>query len=230
MIDRRDLLAGMACLGSLGLAETLRPRERLVLMPRGGKLASLVPQDIGPWRAAPGGDIVIPRTDGTLASTIYSDQMARRYVSGDPRRAEIMVVAAYGAAQSDTLQLHRPEVCYPAVGFEVSGRRLIDLHIAGGASLPTVALTARAKERTEDVLYWTRVGDDLPRTASEQRSGRLRAAFAGYVGDGVLFRLSAVRMDSAAQFDDLTEFTKVLVGELSAPARIALLGRRFKNS
>lgn len=226
MISRRDWLAGCSCVGALGLAEALRPRERLTLMPTGSKLASLVPHEVSSWRSASGGDIVIPRTEGTLASTIYSDQLARRYVS-DSGRAEIMVLAAYGAAQSDILQLHRPEVCYPAVGFEIAERRLVDLALPGHPALPVVAITATTQWRTEDLLYWTRVGNDLPQTSAEQRSDRLRAAFNGYVGDGVLFRMSAVRNDESPRFADLGAFARALVDSLTGPARLALLGPRF---
>lgn len=226
MIDRRDMLAGLGCAAILGTAEWLRPRRSLVLMPEGAALTEIVPARVGSWSSSDGGDIVIPRTEGSLAATLYSDQLARSYQYPADDRPDVMILAAYGRVQNDALQLHRPEVCYPAVGFEIVERRFIDIPSAAAKPVPAVALTARAGDRVEDIVYWTRVGDDLPRTASEQRNGKLIAAMAGYVGDGVLFRSSAVRSeDGGPLFDELLGFLGSLINALSPNARVALLGR-----
>ena len=225
MIERRNLLAGLACLGVLGTAEFLRPRRRLVLMPEGAGLKDIVPMTVGSWSATEGGDIVIPRTEGSLADKLYSDQLARSYRNETADTPPVMVLAAYGGVQNDELQLHRPEVCYPATGFEIVERRFIDIPVRSGRPVPAVALTARAGGRVEDIVYWTRVGNDLPRTASEQRSDKLRAAMAGYVGDGVLFRSSAVRTDENPLFGELQSFLATFIAALTPEARVALLGR-----
>jgi EpsI family protein len=226
MIGRRNLLAGLGCLGAVGTAEFLRPRRKIVLMPEGAKLTDIVPATFAGWSSGEGGDIVVPRTEGSLASTLYSDQLARSYhdtVATDP---EVMVLVAYGAAQSDLLQLHRPEVCYPAIGFEIIDRRFMDIG-KGNRRIPAVGLTARAGSRVEDIVYWTRLGDALPRTASEQRADRLESAMQGYIGDGVLFRASAARTSDEPLFGQLTGFLEALVTSLRPEARVALLGRKL---
>lgn len=228
MIDRRDLLVGLGCFSALGATETLRPRRKVVLMPTGAKLANIVPRRFPGWEPAQGGDIVIPRTEGTLAARLYSDQLARVYrpvAIGDA--TEVMVLIAYGAAQSDVLQLHRPEVCYPAVGFQITARKSVDLLLRSGFGwLPAVALTAELGGRTEDILYWTRVGNSLPRTASEQRGDRLRAAFQGYVGDGMLVRASAVRIGGTPAYGELAACLTGLVEALAPRDRPAFIGPR----
>lgn len=226
MIDRRDMLAGLGCAAILGTAEWLRPRRRLVLMPQGAALVDIVPATFGSWSASESGDIVIPRTEGSLASQLYGDQLARSYSNSDNDLPDVMVLAAYGSTQNDALQLHRPEVCYPAIGFEIVERRFVTVKSMRATPIPAVALTAQAGDRLEDIVYWTRVGNDLPRTASEQRSGKLRAAIAGYIGDGVLFRASAVRQeDGRPLFDELLGFLGELIDKLTPQGAVALLGR-----
>jgi len=223
--DRRDFLAGMACLAALGGAEWLRPREPLILMPQGVKLAAIVPQQIAPWQRGGDGDVVVPRTEGSLASQLYGDQLARIYIRGDQPGLPMMLSIAYGVRQSDALQLHRPEACYPAIGFRVGPSHRVNLAAPGGA-VAAVSLTASLPERIEDIVYWTRVGRRFPATAAEQREMRLADAVAGLVPDGALVRASAVRTDQAIPvFAAVTGFLETMIAALDAAGRQALLGR-----
>lgn len=227
MMQRRDILAGLACLGAMGTAEWLRPRHQLVLMRAGTSLKQIVPLNFGSWRGGESGDIVIPRTEGSLAARLYSDELGRLYrnVDSDANIGDVMLLAAYGKSQSDSLQLHRPEVCYPANGFAITYRKFVDIRI-GQFTIPAVALTAVAGSRIEDIVYWTRLGEALPRTAGEQRTDRLEAAMAGYVGDGVLMRASMVRSDPTNQgFDMLSDFMAQLVAAVAQRDRPALIGK-----
>jgi EpsI family protein len=222
-LDRRDLLAGFACAGALGAAEWLRPRTRVVLMAPGGKLTNLVPDRLGPWRQGMDGDIVVPRTEGSLASQLYGDQLARIYFRADQPDLPMMLSIAYGDQQSDALQLHRPEACYPAVGFSVSPPRPLSL-VAGGLSIPAVALTATMRDRVEDLIFWSRMGRRFPRSEGEQRAMRFTNAIEGIVPDGALVRASAVRTRKAMPvFDQVEDFLKALMGALGSEGRRVLL-------
>ena len=222
-MDRRDLLAGLACCGALGAAEWLRPRTALVLMPQGGKLTDLVPRQVGPWLLGGDGDIVLPRSEGSLASKLYGDQLARTYFRTDQLRLPIMLSIAYGTQQSDALQLHRPEACYPAVGFTVGPSRPSVIK-AGPLAVPVVELTARVQERVEDIVYWTRIGRNFPRSDAEQREMRLADALAGIIPDGALVRASAVRVDPAQPvFRAVAEFLRAMASVLSPDGQRVLL-------
>ena len=226
MTTRRDLLVGLGCFAAVGTAEILRPRRHVVHMPAGKNLSSIVPHRLGDWQLGGDGDIVQPRTEGTLASKLYSDELARIYHhAADPSRA-IMLSVAYGSEQSDSLQLHRPEACYPAVGFTIGERRPTRLDLAGGAAVATVSLEAHSQQRFEDIVYWTRVGDAFPRNNSEQRDARLAAAIHGVIPDGVLVRASALREDRARpQFEMVNAFLLALASDLPADAHAVLLGK-----
>lgn len=222
-IQRRDLLIGALCAGALGTAEWLRPRRQLLLLPAGATLAAIIPERFGGWREDQGGGVVTPPTEGSLADRLYDEQLVRSYADNDSATS-IMLLATYGRAQSDGLQLHRPESCYPAVGFAIVERRLSAVTVAPGVTVAAVSLSARLGDRHEDIVYWTRLGEALPQTAGDQRSARLAAAVAGYVGDGVLLRASAVRVDDAPQFDRINRFLRDLVLAVAPDKRAALIG------
>lgn len=222
-LDRRDLLAGLACAGGLGLAEWLRPRTPVVLMPQGGKLTNLVPQQLGPWSQGQEGDIVVPRTEGSLASRLYGDQLARIYYRADQANLPMMLSIAYGSRQSDSLQLHRPEACYPAVGFAVGPPRSLMLDL-GVRQVPAVALTATVRDRIEDLVYWTRMGRRFPRNEAEQREMRFANAIEGLVPDGALVRASAIRTNPEVPvFGAVEAFLKALASSLGRDGRKVLL-------
>ena len=232
MIDRRDLLLGVGCVAALGMAEWLKPRHVRRLLPPGTSLPSIVPSRVSGWQVGSGGDIVIPRTSGTLASRLYSDELARNYEATASGSIEppVMLLIAYGSSQSDSLQLHRPEVCYPATGFEVTALAPDDIALAPGRVVPAVRLTATLQDRIEDIIYWTRLGESLPRNESEQRRARFNAALAGTLEDGVLVRASSIRSDSSRnRFAEIHQFLELLLRDSSPLGRQALLGSQFSR-
>lgn len=225
MIDRRDFLIAALCASAVAGAEALRPRRALDLL-GDLDLSAAIPMKFGHWSAEVGGDLVIPHTEGSLASRLYAKQIARTYQSPDSA-SQVMLLIAYGASQSDALQLHRPETCYPAVGFTIGGRRLDELSLGHGAELPTVDLTARIGERVEDIVYWTRLGEYFPRTSGEQRSDRLRTSMQGYIADGVLVRASMVRNSDAPLHQQLDAFLSGLLHATTPRGRQVLLGSQM---
>ncbi len=221
---RRDVVFGMGCVAALAGAETLRPR-RLLSLAGGRKITTMVPMTFAGWAAEGGGDIVLPKVPGSLADTLYSETVARTYRNRDGG-APIMLLIAHGDSQSDLLQLHRPEVCYQAVGFAITDHRFDPVVLGPGVSVPSVELTAKAGGRTEDLLYWTRLGEYLPRTASEQRRDRLSSAMDGYIADGVLVRASMVREGENADWSRLNGFIINMMRATSTNGRIALVGTK----
>jgi EpsI family protein len=225
MPDRREVLMGLGCVAALGTAEALRPRRLVSYMQPGRKLADLVPRSLPGFHEGGTGDIIVPRTEGSLASTLYSDELARTYEPYGHDETSVMMLIAYGPAQTETLQLHRPEVCYPAIGFEIIGHSNVMLSCGPVGQVPAVALTAKQEGRIEDIVYWTRVGNDLPQTFHQQTWARLRQSLAGDVGDGTLARASAVRTSSDSQFGVVSKFMEALVAGVGPEGRRALIGR-----
>ncbi len=226
MIKRRDLILGGLGLGALGAAEAMRPRSKMTLLPKGATVDATIPAAFGPWQSHVS-DLVSPEQAGRLAQTLYSEIVARVYLN-DGTGAAVMLLAAYGDTQSDLLQLHRPESCYPAVGFTLQMTAPADLPLPGGANLPIKRVVATLEDRRENIVYWTRVGEALPRTGSEQRDARLKNAMGGYVADGILVRCSAIG-DSDTSFKLLDAFVPTLLQATPKTQRQALVGNTISR-
>lgn len=224
MPDRREMLIGLLGAGAFGTAEFLRPRRRVRLFPN-GKLEDIVPRRFDGWTEMPGGNIIAPTTPNSLADRLYSATITRIYVPARDDVPPVMLLIAYGGEQSDMLQLHRPEVCYPAVGLDIADRRLTDIPMPGGSRLPATMLTAATAGRVENIVYWTRLGEEFPRSGREQRSDRLKTAMRGVIGDGILVRASTVQTTTAeADFAYLSTFLYDLVQNLPPAARKGFIG------
>lgn len=228
MIDRRDMIFGLGCAAAAGGALWMRPSNYVRLMPA-EKLEKSIPEKFGAWAIDRSLGVVMPPSEGSLADRLYDEIMARAYFQ--PEVAEtrpVMCLMTYGAKQSDALQLHRPETCYPAVGFQIIAYRKAALALPGGMALPIVEISAQFGERVEDVIYWTRVGEDLPQDAGEQRTKRLRASLAGNVGDGVLVRMSSARrVEDPTGFAALRGFAVDMLGSLKPATRRGLIGSKL---
>jgi EpsI family protein len=227
-ISRRDVLMGGALAAGAAGALALTPRGRLVLMPEGDALDKAVPSQIGPWAHVPTPGIVLPRREGSLSAKLYGQELSRVYYAEG--KLPVILVMAYGPIQNDLLQLHRPEVCYSAVGFEISQTVARPLPLRPGVMLPARTLVARSDSRTETITYWTRIGDDLPTSGTEQRVVKLRQQWAGYIADGILVRMSCTVAPDAAVYSQLEEFARTLVSAVPTRVRPALVGRPLAAS
>lgn len=229
MPDRREFLVGGLGVGAFGLSEYLRPRQSIRLF-SGITLDQAIPQTFGRWREHPGGAVIAPVTPNSLADRLYSATLTRIYYPIDESGPPVMLLIAYGGVQSDLLQLHRPESCYPAVGLGIAQREMGEVELAGGGRIPSVFLTAYGQDRLEDIVYWTRLGEALPRTAAEQRSDRLRAAMRGTVGDGMLVRASTVRYEDAPAWPYLARFLSELMQNVPGRARAGFVGTQLARA
>jgi EpsI family protein len=218
---RRDLILGGLGVGALAASEVLRPRKRLLLLQRTTIDAS-VPRDFAGWESRSTSNLVGPEQAGRLARSLYSEVISRVYVDGETGR-EVMFLAAYGDTQSDLLQLHRPESCYPAVGYTIQMAKSAKLALPGGAFLPTRRVVATIREESENILYWTRMGETLPQTGGEQRKARLQNAVHGFVPDGILVRSSTVG-DPQPSFAVLERFVTAMLEATPMNKRPALIG------
>ena len=147
-------------------------------------------------------------------------------VSSNP----VVYKIAHGDTQSNELQLHRPEVCYPAFGFAVVRSRALDLNLASGVALPARTLVAEAPGRQENIVYWSRLGEFMPVSGGQQRMFRLRTAVDGYIADGLLARFSALGADSNAAVAVLEQFISAMVHSVSAAQRRGLIGTARANA
>lgn len=219
-IDRRSLLAGAAFATAFGLAEYLRPKQ-VMQMAGDRELADLVPETFGSWASEHDPTLIVPPTEGGLTDRLYDQLLMRRY-RNESSREEIFLLIAYGGSQTDDLQIHRPESCYPAVGMRILDRELETIEIAG-REIPGVSLLAHAPGRYERILYWSRIGDRFPTSASAQRDDKLQFAFKGIIPDGALIRASSVSSSPDQDTEILSSFLSDLGNSLDEEAARVLL-------
>lgn len=205
--SRRDLLFGGVMLGAAGVVYARTPR-RAEMSIGPGELEKIIPLTIGPWRYETSSGLVLPPPD-QLADKLYSQQLTRVYVSEN--NIPIMLLMAYGDSQSGMLQVHRPEVCYPAGGYTLTRTRLIDLPLDDGRMIPAKRFSATSQARTEQLLYWTRIGDVLPVSWTAQRLAVMNANLHGIIPDGILVRVSAISSTPQGTDEALELFAREMV-------------------
>ena len=222
MIARRDFLMGGLLATAAASAAALTPRHHVKFLAEDRKLEAIVPKQIGDWIQIPSDVFVLPKTPGSLSDRLYSQTVTRLYQS--PTNLPVMLVMAYGSVQNDLLQLHRPETCYSAVGFQISSSKALRMPLGGTAALPIRELTASSDSRVEPIVYWTRIGDSLPIDGSEQRAMKFRQQIAGIIPDGILVRLSTVSDPTPEVFAGLRNFARTMIQTVAPADRAALVG------
>jgi EpsI family protein len=220
MINRRDLLIGGVCFATAAAAEGLRPHRHVTLL-GDRQLENLIPKSFGVWQAREADGIVTPQSEDSLAARLYNQSVGRMYAG--PDNSMVMLLIAYGNTQSDTLQLHRPEVCYPAFGFTVTENQPARFDLGHGTMIPGRNLVASSSGREERISYWTRIGEYLPTSNSEQREMKFRIALSGVIPDGVLVRISNMQGEDAEGFGLNERFAADLMRAVPAAVRPALI-------
>lgn len=220
MMNRRALVAGVACVGAALVARELKPHHYVSLL-QSAKLDDLVPRAFGPWTSEDVGDPLALNGPGTLSAKLYNQLVTRAYSNGNG--GQVLMLLAHGERQSDELQLHRPEICYPAFGYALLRNDPTQIRLGGGASVPARLLLAKSPSHEESVVYWTRVGEFLPIDGNEQRADRFRNAAQGLIPDGVLCRFSTP--DGTAQaWPGLEQFVRDLLTATKPAGRRVLIG------
>jgi EpsI family protein len=224
--DRRRLLMGGAMLGIAGLSQALYPR-RSTQPVSSSQFEALFPHQLGEWSYAAASGLVLPPQD-QLSKTLYEQLMTRVYTQGDVSEDAdaVMLLAAYSSQQEGRLQVHRPEVCYPAAGFTINSTRDVLVPLGNGKSIPARFLVTQRGPRIENVLYWTRVGNDFPLRWAEQRLDMAIDNLRGFIPDGLLGRVSMISPDPDAALATLDAFFRSMLGALKPPGRKMLVGDR----
>lgn len=218
-ISRRSAVLGVGFALTAGLAAAVTPRRHEQTL-GGARLAEVVPERAGAWLAAPGGALIVP--DADLAANVYDQVLTRTYSA--PNLPGIMLLIAYGAAQSGLMKVHRPEVCYASSGFAIRNDRLADIPLGSGPSIAARTFLAVREDRVEQVLYWTRISNAFPRDLTGQRLVMVERGLSGVIPDGVLVRCSTLGADSGAGQPAMQAFARALVAGAVPAGRALLIG------
>ncbi len=220
ILSRRHMIMGAAMLATSGAALLRQPQEVTKRL-AADAFEKMVPSVLGEWSFFTKSGLVLPPED-ELSDSLYNQILTRVYTA--PNRHTMMLLIAYSSRQDGMLQLHRPEVCYPASGMTLSDTKRANLNIGAGTSLPANHFSAKSEARTEQVFYWTRIGDQHPISWSDQRLAVVRANLKRVIPDGILVRISTFAPNYETAQNDIEDFARTLVSSATPQLSTLLIG------
>lgn len=217
------LAAAVLMTSAAAIATVMTPTRRIVDTLPKLDIEAAIPQRFGDWQidTRSGGGVVNPQQT-ELLNQLYSQIVTRTYVNSEGYR--IMLSIAYGEDQRDSNQLHYPEVCYPAQGFQVVSNRKAILNTPLG-DIPIKRLeTHLSQQRYEPITYWTTVGSQALTGGTSKKLAEMKYGLRGEIPDGLLFRISSIDRDSALAFAKQEQFVEQLLPAMAPEARARLSG------
>ncbi len=214
-LSRREVLAGLAMLSAAGVAVARKPTFELNYLGN-HKLDDAIPERIGRWKFLTNSGLVVPPED-QLQQALYSQLLTRVYDDGIS--PPIMLLIAYSASETGFLQVHRPEFCYTAAGYSLSDFDQHQVPLIGPHELRVNTLTAMRDGMAERLFYWTRIGNHIPHSWTEQRLVFAEDNLRKIIPDAVLVRVSAISADKSLAFEEMDEFIRAMVQAVPASLR-----------
>jgi EpsI family protein len=214
---------GIAMLVAAGLSFALVPRQKIADKGPKVNLEMLIPKQFGGWELdeSVANAAIRPYLKGIL-DKVYSQTLSRTYVNAQGQR--IMLSIAYGGDQSRSMQVHQPESCYPAQGFQIEKQEFDNLN-TGFGTIPIRRLVASQGPRVEPLTYWIKTGDMVTGNTSSRQLARLKYGLTGQVPDGLLFRVSSISRADREAFVMQELFIKALLNAVSPQQREFLVGK-----
>ena len=217
-----SIVLGVTMATSAVLAYALTPRVKIADAKDKFSLEQMIPTRFGEWQV----DTSViplqvdPATQAKL-DKIYNQTLSRTYINRDGER--VMLSLAYGGDQSDNMGVHKPETCYGAQGFAISGAREDGLKTDQG-TLPIKRLMAVSGPRHEPITYWITVGDKAVMPGMDQRLMELRYGLTGTVPDGMLVRISTIDREAGNAYKIHDQFVNEMLRAMDQRSRAKLAG------
>ena len=218
IFGRRAVIGGILACAS-GLAYARQPQVTAPVL-KAKAFEDLVPETFGDWIEISRNGVVLPPPD-TLRDRLYDNLVTRVYQK--PDTPPVMMLLAYNNEQNGVVQVHRPEVCYPVGGFQLSETEKIELPV-GSHTIPANIFTAESASRIEQVVYFTRMGSSFPRTWIDQRVSVMNANLAGEIPDGMMMRVSVLEIGQQKAKPLLTDFTREFINASPRQLQKLLVG------
>lgn len=217
-----SVMLGLAMAATSALTGALTPTVKLSQMQAQFKLETMIPAAFSDWSVdATVVPVQVDPERQSVLEKIYDQTLSRTYINKAGDR--VMLSIAYGGNQSRALQLHLPEVCYAAQGFDMlkSGEGALATRFG---ALPVRRLVAKQNSRVEPITYWITVGDKAVKSSFERKLQRLAYGLSGKIPDGMLVRVSSIQADEEGAYRLQDRFVGQMLDVLDGKDRVRLLG------
>jgi EpsI family protein len=217
----RNFLLLILMLAASGIALALRPTEKIA-QESTIDLETMIPRAFDDWREVKQNTVpMVDPQQQEMIDKIYTQTLDRTYVNTDGYR--IMLAIAYGDDQRDSMQIHYPEVCYPAQGFTLEAKVAGNLTTASGL-IPVTRIQTSLGQRNEPVTYWTTIGDQVFQGGIQKKLAEMRYGLNGQIPDGMLVRISSIDPETAHAYEMQTKFADQMLRALTPQNRQKLYG------
>jgi EpsI family protein len=209
--------------GTLLVAHAWRPTVHMADSRAKVDLEQMFPREFGDWKTDTRLPVQLVSPDvAQLLASIYNQTLTRTYINSKGDR--IMLSVAYGGDQSDATRAHRPEVCYPAQGFQIiDGQKAVIDTISH--PLPVQQLVAKAGGRIEPISYWVTVGDRTAVSGTQQKLAQLRYTTRGVIPDGMLVRVSNINANYAVSYALHGQFVRQMSSAMPQQTLARVMGQ-----
>lgn len=218
----KSLFIALCMFAAAGMALALKPTVKVADSGPKVNLEELIPEKFGDWTIdstiAP---LIANPQQKAVIEKIYSETLTRTYIN--PEGDRIMLSIAYGGDQTDAMAVHKPEICYPAQGFQIL-KNTADTFSTGAGNIPVKRLIATQGQRIEPITYWTTVGDAVTVSGLTRKLNQLKYGLTGKIPDGLLFRISSIQADDAKAYQTQDAFARDLLKAMSPAARKRIIG------
>ncbi|VVC83051.1 exosortase-associated protein EpsI, B-type [Sideroxydans sp. CL21] len=221
-IPVKNLLIGLVMAIAAIIALTYKPATLAAQQVPKIDLETMIPKQFGDWhldeslmplRASPDQEEALKK--------IYSQILTRTYVSSLGQKVMLSVV--YGDGIDRQLDVHRPEVCYAAQGFQVSRYTDQVIHtLFGGLSVRR--LVATNGQRIEPISYWIKVGDKAVSSSFERKLQKIKQGLTGQADSGMLARVSSIETNQVLAYTEQEIFINDMLQAMPEEQRKQLIG------
>lgn len=218
----RNLVLLVLMLIASSLALALRPTQKIADHEPAIDLETIIPRSFGDWHEEQRNSVeIVDPQQKEMIDTIYTQTLSRTYVNSGGYR--IMLAIAYGDDQRDSMQMHYPEVCYPAQGFLLEGKEAGVLTTENGP-IPVTRILTSLGPRNEPVTYWTTVGHKVFQGGLQKKLTEMTYGLSGKIPDGMLIRISSIDADAKSAYEIQTLFADQMLNALGPEYRQKMNG------
>ncbi len=223
----RNIILLALMLAASGLAFALRPTQKIADQGPKVNLETMIPHSFGDWREQQESSTqIVDPQQKAMIDKIYKQTLSRTYVNDDGYH--VMLSIAYGSDQTDSMQVHKPEICYPAQGFALQSKQVGSLITRQGA-IPVTRIFATLGQRNEAVTYWTTVGNRVVGSGINKKLIEMGYGLSGRIPDGMLVRISSIDAQTDKAYALQERFASQMLESLAPDSRQRVAGNLQLN-